>query len=365
MPRSAHPGEDFRGQWREFCDGLKELGEIIESEAQDDLERAEGYRYLTRLSRLALEMHLEHGNPDNPSFYSLSHKTAKIGADNPDNLYLNASIDGRHDYEITGDLGQARYLSFGTKENRYAIEGRMISTGEVDRGELTLDANGEFRLLVSSQPQQGNWLPAQPTSNMLILRQTFDDRSRDEPARLRIRRLGSGPAHDPLDGESLKRQLRSALAFVGGTAKTFLGWVERFQRDHHNRFYMSDQSFFQAAGGDPNICYIYAFWEIERDEVLQMVSPLPECDHWNFQLANLWMESFDYRFYPVHVNQSSAVIDDDGMLRIHISDRGHPGLSNNLLTLGHRRGVMLMRWGGASEHPLPELRTMRFSEVGA
>ena len=364
MPRGMPDQHDFRAEWRAFCEELQQLGDLVEGPAgSDDLDRAEGYRYLTRLLRLALDMQLEHGNAHHPSFYSLSHETAKIGADNPDNLYQNAAIDGRLRYEITGNVGAVPYLSFGTKENRYAIDGRMISTGEVDKADLHITPDGGMRLLISAKSAPGNWLPMRPESNMLIVRQTFNDRGREEPARLEIRRLDPDPTHDELSSEQLERQLRAALSFVSGTAKTFLDWAERFKREHRNRFQLGDQSFFQAAGGDPNICYIYAFWELGDKEVLQVRSQVPRCDYWNFQLTNLWMESLDYRFYPVHLNQASAVQDTDGLIRIHVSHRPVPELRNNLITTGHRRGVMLMRWVGADEHPVPELRRLKLSEV--
>ena len=57
--------------------------------------------------RLSLEMNLEHSNPSSPSFYNLSHETAKIGADNPDNIYLNANIDGKQSYKVYGNIGES------------------------------------------------------------------------------------------------------------------------------------------------------------------------------------------------------------------------------------------------------------------
>ena len=74
--------------WEDFCDELKNLGSIIENNAPDTLSRNEGYRYLLRLLRLASEMHFEHSFPNHASFYSLSNETAKIGGDNPDNVYF-------------------------------------------------------------------------------------------------------------------------------------------------------------------------------------------------------------------------------------------------------------------------------------
>jgi hypothetical protein len=79
--------------WADFCDALKSAGQqVLRPETPDDVfNRAEGMRYLTRLLRLGLEKHIEYADPRYPQFYSLSHATAKIGNDNPDNLYLNCA----------------------------------------------------------------------------------------------------------------------------------------------------------------------------------------------------------------------------------------------------------------------------------
>ena len=94
--------QTFKQNWDEFCDELKSIGDIVSR--QDNLtntDEVEGYRYLTRLLRLSLEMNIEHSDRYHPSFYSLSHETAKIGADNPDNIYLNANIDGSSAADVT------------------------------------------------------------------------------------------------------------------------------------------------------------------------------------------------------------------------------------------------------------------------
>src|ERR1035437_9168181 len=102
-PSSIQTGES----WDQFCDTLKRAGQqILRPEAPDDaFTRAEGYRYLSRLIRVALEMHVEFSDPQFPGFIRPSHETVKIGADNPDNLYLSARIDGRNEYRVRGMRG--------------------------------------------------------------------------------------------------------------------------------------------------------------------------------------------------------------------------------------------------------------------
>ena len=61
-----------------ICENLKGLDQLLTESSLSETDQAEGYRYLLRLMRLSLEMNMEHSNPSTPSFYNLSHETAKI-----------------------------------------------------------------------------------------------------------------------------------------------------------------------------------------------------------------------------------------------------------------------------------------------
>ena len=67
--------------WDEFCDSLKALGKYVTADEApaDAFNRAEGYRYLTRLLRNALEGVLEGGSPEFPVMRSLGNMV-KMGA---------------------------------------------------------------------------------------------------------------------------------------------------------------------------------------------------------------------------------------------------------------------------------------------
>jgi len=243
--------------WTKFCRDLESAGQqVLSSGLQtSDTERAEGLRYLTRLLRVGLDMHLEHGDAAFPSFYQASHATAKIGSDNPDNYYQNATISGAHRYRISGQRGTVPIVSFGTKANRYAIDGSMASTGELDIRDVDVAKDGSFEIIVSRKKSEGDWLPLAEDSSILIVRQTFFDRANEIPATVEIETI-DGPATPPaLNMQTLTGALTHVPTFVNGTSTIFKNWAEVFRAENRNALNTADQTMFIKAGGDPMIHY--------------------------------------------------------------------------------------------------------------
>jgi hypothetical protein len=104
--------------WEEFCDRLKLAGAVLmhPGAPQDPFQQAEGVRYLTRLTRAGLEAFVEYSDPAFPIFRRMVHETVKMGADNPDNVYLNAQISGEYEYRITGKRNTIDYVGFFTQK---------------------------------------------------------------------------------------------------------------------------------------------------------------------------------------------------------------------------------------------------------
>ncbi len=342
--------------WHDFCARLAEAGEVIL--AADGpagvLDRAEGFRYLSRLARVGLEMCLESTDPDFPYFYRASHETAKIGADNPDNVYWNATVSGANTYRISGERGSMAYFSIGSKANRYHIDGTMISTGELFDDAMTWGPNGEVEIIASATPQPGNWLPMTADSNLIIIRQSYLDRSRERPGHFAIARLGGPLRPAPLTSDSLDAALMRTAQFVRGTAQTFADWTRDFRR-RPNELPWRDQALYWRAGGDPKIIYYHGYFDLKPDEAWVIDFTPPDCPYWNFQLNNWWMESLDYRSAPVTVNKQTARPNPDGSITLTVSARD-PGARNWLDTTGHRVGTALLRWVGAADNPRPRTR---------
>ena len=349
--------------WDEFCDTLKAAGQVILSpDAPDDLlNRAEGFRYLSRLTRAGLEAFIEYADPEAPELHRPIHETAKIGADNPDNYYQNAMISGAHEYRIVGTRNTIHYLDFATQTAGVASTGDSRQSGHLDAADIEIDADGRFEIHLSCDEKPGNWLPMVPETTQLIVRQTYLDRETETPADLRIERVGGDPRPAPLSAELVDQGLGQAAGLVIGCTNLFAGWAKGFQA-HSNQLPKFDDSVSMGAGGDPNICYYHSYWELGPEEALVIEVMPPECRSWNFQLDNHWMESLDYRYYRVTINKHTARYEDDGSVRLIVAhdDPGHP---NWIETAGHDRGTMCFRWIRADEHPQPACRVAKLSEL--
>jgi hypothetical protein len=353
--------------WRDFCRALEGAGEVVFSDRTpaDPFERAEGMRYLTRLLRAGLESFVESSDPCHPRFFQLSNETIKIGNDNPDNTYHNCNISGRHDYRITGTRGTIPYLSFGTKAGTYEKDGEMAPTGQIDSGQMKIEPDGSFEILVSKDEKPGNWLPMTEETGMILVRQLFTTRVDEIEATYDIECLTRGDADDRLVPEALVAGFERATDFVTATSNLFTDWMEIYTK-HLNELPSDDQERCQRAGGDANIHYLQSYWKLGPDEALLIEADrIPEKGHWNLQISNFWMESLDYRHHRIHVNKHTAHYEPDGSVRIVLSHED-PGseFPNWLETCGHDQGGMLFRWiDSEGDHPPVRTKVVPLAEL--
>lgn len=363
--------------WEEFCDLLKYAGATLtrEGSPRDLHSQAEGVRYLSRLTRAALETFVEHADPMAPILQRVVHETAKMGADNPDNFYLNAAIDGRETYRIHGRRNTVQWLEFATQHGSYGESGGMPPTGRLDAVDLTLGPDTAFEVVMSateppSRPDgtRPDWLPMTEETGTLIVRQSRLDHDVEELAEIHLERLGPDgqpmPATPgPLDPERLAAGLLKAGLLVPGASAIFAGWAEDFA-DHVNELPRFDQELSDRMGGVPEITYHHSSWALAEDECLVIEADPPPCDHWNFQLNNHWMESLDYRYHRIHTNSAIAHVEDDGTIRIVVAheDPGHP---NWIRTVGHTFGTMCFRWVRAEvdDPPEPSTRVVKLADL--
>jgi hypothetical protein len=332
--------------WAEFCDLLKAAGEEVRRlGVTDPLDIAEGYRMLTRLLRGSLENRLEYGYPAHPELICTCHETIKIVAENPDNLYLGSSIAGRYDYRVWGTRGEARWLSFNTFAAGGFGSGNRRGTGTtLHEHQLDVAPDGTFELMLSQQPQSGNWLALEPDTTSLAIRQTFLRKGVDRPAELHIERIGAGAdAPPPLSPAHLIESLIASAHYVQAITAIGASWAER-NAVHPNAFYDAQEDDTRRFK-DPEITWHMAYVSLTTDEALVVEFVPPRCDYWMVAMHNHWMETLDYRYHPVTLNSATATIADDGSVRCVVAHQD-PGVPNWLSTAGHERTVLGVRWVG-------------------
>ena len=349
--------------WNQFCDTLKMAGNVVlgPNTPSDPMNRMEGFRYLSRIARAALQTFVEHNDPLAPVLQRVVHETAKMGADHPDNYYQNAAISGEHEYRIRGNRGTVHYLGFFTQKGNYGQGRGMPPTGYLEASTLEIEPDGSFEIILSTEEKPGNWLPMEKDTGTLIVRQTRLDRENETIADLQIERIGGDGMPTPFDPVTCAEGLTQSAGLVAGAAMLFASWAEGFKK-HTNKLPRFDQNVSNMAGGVPDIAYYHSYWKLAPDEALVIEATPPQCEHWNFQLNNYWMESLDYRYYPVHVNKHTAKYRPDGSVQVVVAAE-NKGFDNWIDTVGHEEGTMCWRWVRANEHPEPQTRVVKLTEL--
>jgi hypothetical protein len=360
---SADAPADAARAWDEFCDLLRESAAVLRRDdlGLDTFDRAEGLRYLARLTQNGLLSFLENPGPRHPRFQVLPEHCG-FGLDNPDNVYASAGISAALDYRITGTRGTIAYLSFAAQNQNYARRASITGgAGHLDHTQLEVGRDGSFELIASQREHPGNWLRLAPDTGMILVRQTFADRSREVAADLRIECLGVDDGPPPIEPALVPDQLLGAAMYAIGASAWFADWVAPW-RAAPNRLHFPDPEHHRLVGGDPNIVFQLGYWALAPDEALVVEATPPRCEYWNFQLGNIWAECLDKR-RTIARSIASTTLEPDGSFRLVVA-HSDPGHSNWIDTCGHRHGIMGLRWVRAETHPPATIRVVPQASVG-
>lgn len=344
--------------WVDFCRVLEGAGTLVLRESRDDLERAEGFRYLTRLLRSSLERFVENREPYRPRVLEPPWRVS-IAIQSPDQDHPLIEVDGRHEYRITGTRGTVGYASFlalasdlpddvGAVPAVHPAETDLARfdptayrpTGFLSVHDLAVDADGRFEIRCSTREQPGNWLRFEADTSFVMIRQTFLDRSTEVPMTLAVERLEPEPVR-PVRPDEVARNLALAAQNVVGTAHRFVGWAHHLAAQP-NQLTRIDAEY-RDAGGSPDHLMYFGAWELAPDEALVITARLPGHDFWNFQACSWWAENFDnYEDGAGYVTKRTATAEADGTIVLVLASQPVP-VANWVDVFGHARGTMNLR----------------------
>jgi hypothetical protein len=340
--------------WGRFCATLEAAGEHVRSDGapDSDLDRAEGYRMLTRLLGLALEMVVESSDADRPAFIELQSAIRKYAGDNPDQRYAAAVIAGDRRYRIVGNRGNAVLVELGVYAGDFSGGGQRRLVTSLDERQLVFAPDGSIELTLGPDvdPAAPNHVRLEPDAINVLVRQYFAD-PHDKRASWRIERVPrAAPA--PLAADWLGGRLLGAALFVERNAKTWVDFMAERRAAPPNRLApLPDAGDLQTPAG---IRYLEGYWKLADGEALVLDFAPEPVPYWGLVITNFWMESLEWRERRVSLNGFQAVREADGRsVRIVIAGRD-PGHPNWLDSGAHREGGMSLRW--ARGETLPEVR---------
>jgi hypothetical protein len=346
-----------------------------------DLDVAEGYRWVTRLSTLALEWLVEKSDPLHPQLFTLQDEYRKLLVDNPDVHYLFCVLDDSRSYRLVGRRGECAYLgmTFGTPFGQGQVGGRTGTQTQTHIDAFDLGPDGSVDILIAPaadmpDPRPRNSIVLEPGTAQLAIRETHFERTPERLSALRVELVGQSDVPPPLlSSDELAGKLEIAamfLQFVGGTAVQM--WHDAGK--NMNTFGgVSGQAHVEAqedevrSHSNAEMTYHGGRFSLEPGQALVVTVHEPDTPYlyWGLTLASPWMESFDYRYTTTALNNRTARRSPDGSWRLVIApaDPG-PGVDNWLDTGGRLEGYMLVRWVLADGPPHPTAALVPVAELG-
>jgi hypothetical protein len=351
--------------WEDYCEVLKLAGRAIERFGSEPtaLDRAEWYRFLTRLARNGFERFVENCEPRRPRLRDAPWRQS-INFQSPDQDHLLAEfVDGGHAYRIRGNRGTVPYFVMASWSARqptdagahdWAARGfeglsdcnpaLLRTTAMLQSQAIECDAHGNFEVLVSREAPAGtrNWLKIEADCVGLLIRIVHHERAREVDPVMRIERLDQ-PVPEPLTAAHLSTQLAKSGQLVLAYLELVRSWWQDNLAKRPNSIRFS-RALYLSNGGVPDRHHGFGTWQKASAEALVLHFTPPTCDYWIFQLCNMWQENLDnYEDGQGHVTKYRCQLEADGSVYVVIAD-SEPGIGGNWIDpAGHVHGGMSLR----------------------
>ena len=347
--------------WYCFCDRMKRAGDLVfkDYNPANSLQRADGFRFLTQALSQAFDLALETKDTRFPAIHAFCAPNRKLGGDNADFIYLQAWIDGRSEYKITGKKGSARFLNFtvqGPRPEKDAYYGAGVPSlhepfGDTPEAnlfghELKTEWDGSFVLYVGGNKREPNWLPTTPGSRKLFLRQGFDHWD-EQSAEFRIERIDMREPRPVPTHRTILDSLAWAGDYLGGAMRDWPDFMMRVgffgpHGQYLNQFPASMLNAEAEQRDERRGTFVdHMHWRLAPDEAL-IVEFESYDGFWMFTNMGVFWNSMDYLYRPVSYTPSRTAVSSDNRVRL-IMSHSDPGYHNWLDTQGFDEGYLSFR----------------------
>ncbi len=376
--------EDLRGAWRRFCRNLEHAGDLVfkDHNPPTGIHRADGFRFLTQNLSQAFDLALETRNTQYPVIHSFCSPFRKLGGDNADYTYQQAWIDGHSVYRISGNIGTVKFFNIAVQGARPVpkpgMRGLHDPFGDTPQAnmfghDMVTGWDGGFVVQIGGErPDPAlcpNWLPTQPDTRKLFIRQGFDDWS-EQPVKMRIERIGMNSPRPMPDAAEMTSAIDWAATFVSELMRDWPDWPYEFSEDFDpegdNQFASqrrrSDDPVYNPELDKVRGRAITSMrWRLKPDEALIL-----EWDRndkfWMLTNMGVFMNSMDYLYRPVSYSPARTRVDSDGKVRIIVAHQD-PGFHNWMDTQGFEMGHIGARNNFTSEGTDYRCKVVKFADL--
>ncbi len=315
---------DLSRTYSELLDELRDFEQKLRT-ADPPLPEADlldGYRLGFSLLRVAVDAYVW-GDKANPILVDVIGPYLKWGGDNSDAYYQCMPVDPARTYRITGNRGDAVYLSMtvygGPDDGRYSD--RIVGT--MNDKELIFDDAGNFEFTMSPDPQSGAWLKLEPDAVFALTRDYVTARETDRRPVWKVEAVDP-PARRQDSPQDLARRLRAARTWLHDQFAMLPINVDP-PNEIAEPYPVPTQTYGWAAG---DAAYAMGSYELQPHQALVIEGTSPACVFWNLCLWNPFLHTYDFTHEQVTINGAQVAYEPDGSWRIVISDTdpGRPEL---------------------------------------
>lgn len=350
---------ELSAAFNELLDELRAFEQklLTAEPALSEPDLLDGYRLTFSLLRVTVDAYVW-GDRDNPVLVDVIGPYLKWGGDNSDAYYQLAPLDPARTYRVTGNRGDAVYLSMtvygGPGGGQYS--NRIVGTMN-DRN-LEFDAAGNFEFLLGPEPRGGAWLRLDADAEFALTRDYLTEPGVGRRPVWKIEAL-EPPARRRDSAEDLTRRLRSAKTWLREQV-SFLPSRIGPPNEIHEPFPVPEHAYGWSAA---DAAYAMGAYELDPGQALVVTGTSPECAFWNLCLWNPFLHTYDSSYERVTINGAHISYEPDGSWEIVISDQD-PGHPNWVSTAGRTTGLIWLRWFLPEQTPArPQCRVVDADEV--
>ena len=305
-----------------------------------------------------------HADAEHPDFAPLWNPVYTLQP-NPDDIYLYCPISIEHSYRLSGNRGTVKMLLINTQGGLPGVgvtDHTGVSYADIDDGDLTLDANGNFELLISAEKPAGytgDWLQIKPGAECLMTRyRSYDWVNEIDPV-MSIECLTAKNPKKRLSIEEILERIKLMARMPQEAQSVFYAMQNSVKANVGVNVFEPTK----LGGALSKQIYIPAVYQFEPGEALILETDLPaKRRYWNWQLNDPYFNAVEYVYRLSSTNGHFAHIASDGRFYAVLSLED-PGVPNWLDTAGYTEGTIYGRWFECDSHPMPTLKRVKFSEI--